>query len=133
MKKFIPRRAPYEQDDKEAKAWVCRTSPEQLREGVNETGFSGEGAEQDHDLLGAVLGRKSNMPIFKSQTMHLLETTIEKYGTAGETSTESAIRDLLTDLRHFCDQHEIDFDDRLEGSFAVFLEEQENADEIDRH
>ena len=73
------------------------------------------------------------MPIFKSQTMHLLETTIEKYGTAGETSTESAIRGLLTDLRHFCDQHELDFDDSLEGSFAVFLEEQESADEIDRH
>ena len=68
------------------------------------------------------------MPIFKSQTMHLLETTIEKYGTAGETSTESAIRDLLTDLRHFCDQHEMDFDDTLEGSSAVYLEEQESAD-----
>ena len=56
-----------------------------------------------------------------------IETTIEKYGAAGETSTEFAIRDLLTDLRHFCDQHEIDFDDRLEGSLDVYLEEQENA------
>jgi hypothetical protein len=60
--------------------------------------------------------------------MHVLEATVEKYGIAGETSTESAIRDLLTDLRHLCDQHEIDFDDRLEGSLDVYQEEQESAD-----
>jgi len=68
------------------------------------------------------------MPTFKDDTMHVLEATIDKYGTAGETSTESAIRDLLTDLRHYCDQHEIDFDDSLEGSLDVYLEEQESAD-----
>lgn len=61
--------------------------------------------------------------------MHLLEATIDKYGTAGETSTESAIRDLLTDLRHYCDQHEIDFDYSLEGSREKYLEEQESADD----
>jgi len=60
--------------------------------------------------------------------MQLLETTIEKYGAAGETSTESAIRNLLTDLRHYCDQQQIDFDDSLEGSLDVYLEEQESAD-----
>ena len=68
------------------------------------------------------------MPTYKSDTMHVLEATIEKYGTAGETSTESALRDLLTDLRHYCDQHEIDFEDCLEGSLDVYLEEQESAD-----
>ena len=47
----------------------------------------------------------------------------------GETSTECAIRDLLTDLRNYCDQHEIDFEDRLEGSLDVYLEEQESADD----
>ena len=67
------------------------------------------------------------MPSFKDDTMRLLVATIEKYGTAGETSTESAIRDLLTDLRHFCDQREIDFEDCLEGSLDVYLEEEENA------
>jgi hypothetical protein len=56
------------------------------------------------------------------------EATIEKYGAAGEASTESAIRDLLTDLRHYCDQKQIDFDDSLEGSLDVYLEEQESAD-----
>jgi len=64
----------------------------------------------------------------KDETMHLLETAIEKYATAGETSTEAAIRDLLTDLRHYCDEHEIDFDDRLEGSLDVYLEEQDSGD-----
>ncbi len=68
------------------------------------------------------------MPTFTDDTMQLLETTIEKYGAAGETSTESAIRDLLTDLRHYCDQHQVDFDDRLEGSLDVYLEEKEGAD-----
>ena len=68
------------------------------------------------------------MPIFKDDTMHLLVATIEKYGTAGETSTESAIRDLLTDLRHYCDHHEIAFEDCLDGSLDVYVEEQESAD-----
>jgi len=68
------------------------------------------------------------MPTFKDDTMHLLEKTIDKYGMAGDTCTEFAIRDLLTDLRHYCDEHEIDFDDRLEGSLDVYLEEQESAD-----
>ena len=71
------------------------------------------------------------MPTFKDDTMKILEATIEKYGTAGDTCTEFAIRDLLTDLRHYCDQHEIDFDDSLEGSLDVYLEEQESAsDEV---
>jgi hypothetical protein len=48
--------------------------------------------------------------------MHVLEATSEHYETTGDTCTESAIRDLLTDLRHYCDRPEIDFDDRLEGS-----------------
>jgi hypothetical protein len=69
------------------------------------------------------------MPTFKDDTMKILEATIEKYGTAGDTCTEFAIRDLLTDLLHYCDQHEIDFDDSLEGSLDVYLEEQESADD----
>src|ERR1035441_2243495 len=52
--------------------------------------------EPDHELLGAALSRNNTMPTFKDATMHLLETTIDKYGTAGDTCTESAIRDLLT-------------------------------------
>ena len=67
------------------------------------------------------------MPTLKDDTMYLLEATIEKYGTAGDTCTESAIRDLLTDLRFYCDQHEIDFDFSLEGSLDVYLEEKDSA------
>ena len=65
---------------------------------------------------------------FEDDTMHVLESAIEKYATDCETTTESAVRDLLTDLRHYCDQHEIDFDDRLEGSLEVYLEEQDDCD-----
>jgi hypothetical protein len=68
------------------------------------------------------------MLTLKTDTMHLLESAIEQYGMAGDTCAEFAIRDLLTDLRHYCDQHEIDFDDRLEGSLDVYLEEQERVD-----
>jgi hypothetical protein len=68
------------------------------------------------------------MSLFKDDRMHVLEATIEKYGTNGDTGTEAAISDLLTDLRHYCDEHEIDFEDRLEGSLDVYLEEQESAD-----
>jgi hypothetical protein len=68
------------------------------------------------------------MTTLKENAMHVLETTIEKYGTARETSTESGVRELLADLRHYCDQHEIDFDDCLEGSLDVYLGEQEDAD-----
>src|ERR1022692_4325849 len=82
----------------------------------------------DQEWLGAVLEGKSTMPMLNEDTMHLLEKTIDKYGTAGDTCTEFAIRDLLTDLRHFCDQHEVDFDVSLEGSLDVYLEEQESAD-----
>jgi len=84
--------------------------------------------EPRHKLLDGVFSGDSTMPAFKNDTMHRLETTIEKYGTTGETSTESAIRDLLTDLRHYCDRHEIAFEDCLEGSLDVYLEEQESAD-----
>jgi hypothetical protein len=79
--------------------------------------------------LPVLIYRENTMSTFKDDTMHVLETTIEKYGTAGDTCTESAIRDLLTDLRRYCDMHEIDFEDRLEGSLDVYLEAQEDPDD----
>jgi hypothetical protein len=68
------------------------------------------------------------MSIFKDDAMHVLEAMIERYRTIRDTGTESAVSHLLTDLRHYCDQHEIDFEDRLEGSLDVYLEEQEGVD-----
>ena len=37
--------------------------------------------------------------------------------------TADAVRDLLTDLRHFCDARRIDFYQKLDGSYDVYLEE----------
>ena len=48
--------------------------------------------------------------------MHLLEGAVQKYEDIGETSAECAVRDLLTDLRHYCDLHNIDFDEHFEGT-----------------
>ena len=67
------------------------------------------------------------MTTLKENAMHILESTIERYEAAGESCTESAIRDLFTGLRHYCDQREIDFEGCLEGSLDAHLEEQEDA------
>ena len=58
--------------------------------------------------------------------MRLLEKAISEYQTTIATNTESAIRDLLTDLRHICDQRIIDFDDCLEGSLDAYFQEQKD-------
>lgn len=33
------------------------------------------------------------------------------------------VRDILTDIRHFCEQENIDFYDATESSYQVYLEE----------
>ena len=44
------------------------------------------------------------------------------------TDCSGAIRDLLTDIRHLCDSKGIDFHERLDASYEVYLEER-GADE----
>ena len=68
------------------------------------------------------------MQHLRDDTMHVLESAIEKYAAADEATTESAVRDLLADVRHYCDLHEIDFEERLEGSLDLYLEEQDGCD-----
>ncbi len=68
------------------------------------------------------------MPNLTNGPIRSLEAAIEKYEAAGATSTESAIRDLLTDLRHSCDRRGVNFDDPLEGSLDVYMEECELND-----
>lgn len=38
---------------------------------------------------------------------------------------QSTLRDLLTDIRHFSDIHDLDFHKALDGSYEVYLEEKE--------
>ena len=50
----------------------------------------------------------------------LIQVAVEK----GETDTSGAVRDVITDLLHFCEQNDIDFSDRLSNATTVFEEEQ---------
>lgn len=45
-----------------------------------------------------------------------------KDGEAG-TDVQSALRDLITDLRHVADVYNLDFHKALDGSYEVYLEE----------
>ena len=59
--------------------------------------------------------------------MRLLEKVISGYqGHAA--STETAVLHLLIDLRHYCDQHGIDFENPMEESLDVYLDEVDAAE-----
>lgn len=45
-----------------------------------------------------------------------------------ESEEASAVRDLLTDIRHYCVAREIDFYGALDGSYEVYLEEKMHDD-----
>ena len=51
---------------------------------------------------------------------------------ASEEDRNAAVRDVLTDLRHFATTHELDFHTILDGSYSVYLEERELDRELDR-
>jgi hypothetical protein len=59
----------------------------------------------------------------QNNSMRLLDAALHKYEAIGRSNIEFAISNLLTDLRHYCDDHDIDFDDRVEESLDVFLDE----------
>lgn len=51
----------------------------------------------------------------------------KQYGIDPEDKEERRylLRDVLTDCRHYADQHRIDFFDALDGSYQVYLEEKD--------
>ena len=53
------------------------------------------------------------------RTRKLINTIIEREGT----HTAEAVRDLLTDIRHFCDRSSIKFEEVCGASYQVYLEE----------
>ena len=53
-----------------------------------------------------------------------LITIINEYKKSEGTSTQSAIRDCITDLLHICKEENISFEECLGGAWEVF--EQEN-------
>jgi hypothetical protein len=52
-----------------------------------------------------------------------ITATVKKYKKADGTDDKSAVRDILTDLLHFCNKHNIDFNERLLGANEVFDQE----------
>ena len=51
-----------------------------------------------------------------------LTAVIERYEADG-VSKQAAVRDLLTDLRHYCQAKRLDFYQALDGSYDVYSEE----------
>ena len=51
-------------------------------------------------------------------------TTVEHYRESG--MDVFMARDLLTDVRHFCDKVGISFQDALAGSYDIYIEEDED-------
>ena len=50
-----------------------------------------------------------------------ISPTVKKYKKAYDAcDNNTAVRDILTDLLHFCAKHKIDFDQRLEVAKEVF-------------
>lgn len=54
---------------------------------------------------------------------------LDKYMKAdGGVEQPAAVRDLLTDLRHYCDENGVDFDYASDGSEDVYEEELDDDD-----
>lgn len=52
-----------------------------------------------------------------------LRDTIERYCEEQGTETEATIRDVLTDLRHLCDVHDLDFGEIDRRAYEGYCEE----------
>ena len=52
-----------------------------------------------------------------------LEKLLEGYGHSAGTDISCAIRDLLTELMHLCDDSRVDFADRLRGARETYRQE----------
>ena len=46
---------------------------------------------------------------------------------AGSPSQAASVRDVLVDLRHFCDAKRLNFQEKIDGSYQVYLEERREA------
>jgi hypothetical protein len=55
-----------------------------------------------------------------------LKTIIKEQQEKDGSDRQSAVRDLLTDVRHLCDNEKIDFYEALRGSYDVYLEEKKD-------
>ena len=52
-----------------------------------------------------------------------ITATVKKYKKVDGSSEKCAVRDILTDLMHYCAKNNIDFNERLLGATDVFNQE----------
>lgn len=60
----------------------------------------------------------------RSRVYHRLVNEIQGISKDEDTSTQSALRDVLTDLRHVAKDYGLDFNEALTGSEEVYREEE---------
>ena len=53
-----------------------------------------------------------------------LAPIVQRYETEGATK-QAAIRDLLTDIRHYCEAKRLDFYAAVDGSYDVYCDERQ--------
>jgi hypothetical protein len=68
-----------------------------------------------------------NMETHQETSVKDLAPAIEQYKADG-VGEQSAIRDLLTDIRHYCDAKRLDFHTALDGSYDVYCDERYDDD-----
>ena len=59
----------------------------------------------------------------KEQELRTLRNALMDYMEVEGADEQSALRDLLTDIRHLCDERGLNIYKALEGSYEVYLEE----------
>lgn len=68
-----------------------------------------------------------NMKIHQQTSLKDLAPVMKEYEADG-VGKQSAIRDLLTDIRHYCEAKGLDFCAALDGSYDVYCDERYEDD-----
>ncbi len=63
----------------------------------------------------------------KAGTYHAVSELVKTVENAEGTNLAGAVRDILTDLVHFCKDHGLDFDERVQAAKEVSEEEKDEA------
>ena len=74
-----------------------------------------------------LLMNAENTKIHQQTSVNDLGPVVKVYETDG-VDEQSAIRDLLTDIRHYCDAKGLDFYAALDGSYDVYCDERYDDD-----
>lgn len=64
------------------------------------------------------------MKTHQQVSLKVLAPVVKQYEADGA-SEEAAVRDLLTDIRHYCQAKRLDFYQALDGSYDVYCDERQ--------